>query len=497
MNVGQAYIEKIEAAESVFDMAVICYKILADKIEDPVAFISKYVDESEEGVSLEYGNPNYKSLRFFAEKVSDRLEKYSELDFPRQKSDIVNWIKELSLEAFLEEEKNQLSVVFTLLSVIDGLVPLWTERGIKGKGPLNQGKSKEDCYAYLTCRKSIHEPLIQKIGRERKANGDFGETLDNLLFIRKEELPKGSMPPEICSLTRKNVEFPSCVTIAVLTGLSGCHFKQKRTYGSTRIIEYIQEIQTDLAEKIWKKVQKAIKKGAEFIILPEFCVSEEIRKYISERLLSYKLNESEKSKLIAVFPGSTWIETNDNVQFIMDAWGREKGQYYKNTPFRKRKKDESGYQFCEGLTHPGYRTSLLRIEGLGYILPATCRDVIDGPYTCYYVSRFHPAFLFVPAWSTSGQAFVQPLKRYAMDYYTNSVLCNGCGALKKKTSIAGGAVIPAKDKTVASGHFKEIKMTQTQSEGCAKECDKLCSYMLKIDFAGSDTVRRCISCRKY
>lgn len=83
MNVGQAYIEKIEAAESVFDMAVICYKILADKIEDPVAFISKYVDESEEGVSLEYGNPNYKSLRFFAEKVSDRLEKYSELDFPR------------------------------------------------------------------------------------------------------------------------------------------------------------------------------------------------------------------------------------------------------------------------------------------------------------------------------------------------------------------------------------------------------------------------------
>lgn len=500
MKVGQTYIKKIAAAESVFDMAVICYKMLEDEIENPIVFISQYIDESDMEANPGCGNPNFKLLQSFSEQVGERLEKYSELDFPQQKNDIVDWMRALSLEAFLEEGKNQLSVVFTLLSTIDSLIPVWTGRGIitMGKTPLNRGKSGRFYYAYLTCRKCIHDVYVQNIGRERRANGDFGETLDNLLFIKKAELPRKAMPPEVYFLTRGEMDSPSCVTVAIITGLSGYHFKITRTYGSTRIIEYIPESQMELAEKVWEKMRKAIENGAEFIILPEFCASKEMIGLISEKLLAYKSNEKVKSKLIAVFPGSTWTETNDNVQFILDAWGRGKGQYYKNTPYRKRKEGVNGYQFCEGLTNPGYRTSLLCIEGLGYILPATCRDVIDGSYTGYFASRFHPAFLFVPAWSTSGRAFVQPLKRYAMDYYTSSVLCNACGALKRKTSIVGGAVMPVKDKTVASGYFREIKMSEASAKGCTGECDKLCSYLLKIDYADNDVAaRNSISYQKY
>lgn len=47
MKVGQTYIKKIAAAESVFDMAVICYKMLEDEIANPIVFISQYIDESE------------------------------------------------------------------------------------------------------------------------------------------------------------------------------------------------------------------------------------------------------------------------------------------------------------------------------------------------------------------------------------------------------------------------------------------------------------------
>lgn len=367
-----------------------------------------------------------------------------------------------------------------------------------GKAPLNRGRSRQYCCAYLMYRNCIHEALIQKIGRERKANGDFGETLDHLLFIKKEELPQNAMPPEVCLLTREKKFNFSYVTIAIITGLTGHHFKEIRTHGSTRIIEYIPEIQIELAEMIWRKMRKAIESGAEFIILPEFCVSEKILEFISEKLFAYKLGEKEKSKLIAVFLGSTWTEANNNVQFILDAWGRRKGQYYKNTPYRKRNKGGKGYQFSEGLVNPGYRTSLLYVEGLGYILPATCRDVIDGVYTGYFVSRFHPTLLFVPAWSTSGRAFVQPLKRYAMDYYTSAVLCNACGALKRKTSIVGGVAMPVKDRTVASGYFREIKMSELSAKSCGKECGRLCGYLLEIDYSDNDIAAGCrISYRKY
>lgn len=497
MKIAQIYINKIASAESVFDMAVICYKILEDKISNPVAFISQYIDEGDEEVCLEFKNPNFKRLQDFSVKVAERLEKYSELDFPQQRSDIVHWMHTISLEAFLEEEKNQLSIVFILLTIIDSLVPVWIQRGIitMGKSLLNRGKSRRYCYAYLTYRQCIHETLMQNIGRERKANGDFGETLDNLLFIKKDELPKKAMPPEVSFLTRRNNVSSFCVTVAIITGLSGYHFKITRTHGSTRIIEYIPEIQIELAGKVWGKMQKAIENGAEFIILPEFCVSEGMLGFIKQKLLEYKAYE--KSNLIAVFPGSTWTETNDNVQFILDAWGRERGQYYKNMPYRKRKKNVGGYQFCEGLANPGYRTSLLCIEGLGYILPATCRDVIDGIYTNYFASRFHPTFLFVPAWSASGRAFVQPLKRYAMDYYTSSVLCNACGALKRKTGIVGGAVVPVKDKTVASGYFREIKMSETSAKNCNRRCDKLCGHILEIDYSDKDAVGCRISYHKY
>lgn len=498
MNVEQKYINKIADAESLFDMAVICYKILEDEIPNPVAFISQYIDESDEKGHQEFENPNYRKLRSFSNRVSEKLEKYSEFDFLTQKNDIVNLMKGIFLSNFLEEKENQLSVIFTLLSTIDSLVPFWNKNDIMGRDSLNRGKSRKNYFVYLACEECIHDALIQEIGRERKREGDFGETLNNLLFIKKEKLPKGAMAPEVCLLSRKNSNDPSHMKIAVITGILGDHFKIKRIHGSTRVIEYVPEVQYELAERIWRKMRTAIKNGAEFVILPEFCVSEEILSYIKRELLEWKQKEKESSNLIAVFPGSTWIDTNDNVQFILNAWGKEIGQYYKNTPFRKRKSGAGGYLSCEGLTYPGYRTSLLRIEKVGYILPATCRDVIDGEYTSYFISKFHPSFLFVPAWSTSGHSFEQPLKRFAMDYYTNSILCNGCGALKQKTSVVGGAVIPTKNKTVAAGYFREIKQTATMAKGCVKGCDKLCSYMLEIDFGcGSTSASSRISCRKY
>ena len=494
MNVDCTYIQQISEAETVFDMAAVCYKILEEEIINPVGFISRYIDESE---TRSQENPNCRALVSFSDFISERLEKYSELDFPKHKGEIVCRMRETTLAAFQEDKENQLTVVFMLLSTIDSLVPFWEEAIKSERVSLNKGKSRDTYLVYLSCRRCIHKELVQEIGRERKSVGDFGETLDNLLFLKRQDLPKGARAPEVSFLFRKAGETVHA-KIAIIPGIQGTHFKIEKIGGSTEVIRYINELQIKSAERIWSKMQTAIQCGTEFIILPEFCVSEEILIYLKKKLSEHMQQDKGTSKLIAVFPGSTWIQPDDNVQFILDAWGREIGRYYKNTPFRKKKRGKKGYERCEGLTHPGHETSLLRVEGIGHILPATCRDVIDGKYTEYLIRKFLPAFLFVPAWSSSGSSFERPLKELAADYFTSSVLCNSCGALCKKTSVMGGAAVPCKNRTVAAGHFRKVQKTELMAEKCRKDCGEFCSYILDINFGQevASSAKR-ISCRKY
>lgn len=484
MKVSEKYIEQIACSETIFDMAAVCYKILEEEISNPVLFISQYIDEGiedSESLGCVKRNTNNILLRDFADKLSVLLEEYSQCDFLQRKQQILEWIREVKLEVFLADIENQLSVVFTLLSVIDSLVPHWDRRRMAGQSALNIGKSRESYLVYMAASENIHDEMMRKIGRERKSEGDFGETLNNLLFIKREVIPEKGKIPEVCMLSRTNRSKKYCVKVAVITGVTGEHFKAVKSVGSTKIIEYKEGMQKKVSHCLWNKMKTAIRQGAEFIVFPEFCVSEEILTYIMRELAAWKKTR-ETSDLVAVFLGTTWIRGNDNVLYILDAWGRRIGIHYKNTLYRKKNKEGKGYEIAEGIANPGYCTSLLWIDEIGYVLPAICRDVIDSEYTRCLVKKFKPAFLMVPAWSGSGSSFIQPLEEYAADYYINSVLCNGCGALKGNADIVGGSAIPGKRGTVPRGNFKAIKKPVGQKGSCIENCGEYCGYMLEMDF---------------
>lgn len=483
IKVGEEYIRQVADSETVFDMAAICYKILEDEISNPIKFISEYMDES---ILHGVGNPNYQKLRKFSDKVCERLERYSELEFPNQRSYIIALLEELILEPFQKDTENQLSVIYTLLSTIDSMVPFWNGLRIAERTPLNRGKSRNTHFVYLAAERLLHEKLILKIGRERKGSADFGEGFSHLLFLKKEMLPKKAQAPEVCFLPCRKRNRHFCLKIAMITGVKGSHFKTLWDVGTSKVIEYIEGAQEKTAKSLWRKMEMAIRQGAEFIILPEFSVSEEILKYIKKKLAERKKKENIPSDLIAVFPGSTWITSkkneHDNVQIILDAWGTEIGRYYKNAPFRKKSNSRKGYESSEGMSNPGLYTSIFEVEGVGYVLPATCRDVIDGGYTDYLVRKFCPTLLMIPAWSSSGSSFERPLKAYAADYFSNSVFCNGCGALSGNASIVGGAAVLGKKGTVAVGQFETVKKPDLWKENCGKECDRYCGYLLEINF---------------
>ncbi len=159
MNVDCTYIQQISEAETVFDMAAVCYKILEEEIINPVGFISRYIDESE---TRSQENPNCRALVSFSDFISERLEKYLELDFPKHKGEIVCRMRETTLAAFQEDKENQLTVVFMLLSTIDSLVPFWEEAIKSERVSLNKGKSRDTYLVYLSCRRCIHKELVQE-----------------------------------------------------------------------------------------------------------------------------------------------------------------------------------------------------------------------------------------------------------------------------------------------------------------------------------------------
>lgn len=475
VTVEDRYLTKLKKAETVFDMAAICYDILTQELNNPAGFISEYIDEGvvEENVK---SNPNIPLLTEFAYDVAELLENYPKSTFQEKKQKIIDKMQRIELVAFGQKKENILSAVFTLLSAIDSVIPMWNLIQWGDRQPLNKGDSLRKYIVYPT-GECIHEELIQKIGRERKTVPGIDENLNNLIILDRKRLPKKAELPKLNYLERKS-EDEKVIKIAIIAGIDGQHFTTKRTIGSREQIVYKEEMQEQTGELICQKMHRAIENGAEFIVLPEFCTGNEILNMIKAKLGDWKRDESLQSKLIAVFPGSTWTDENDNVQFLLDAGGRNIGQYYKTVPFRKRKrgKENKGYEITEALEHPGCRSTFLYVNGVGYVLPATCRDVIDGVYTDYYVEKFTPTVLLIPAWSASGGSFEKPLKRYAADYFTNSVFCNGCGALKKQSTIIGGATVIGKKKTAASGAYESIK----KPTECTQPCNKMCSYVLEI-----------------
>ena len=181
MKIDMKYIRQIAKSETIFDMAAICYGILEKEIANPILFISQYLDEDG---AAEFNNPNSKKLREFSDSVGIKLEEYSEFEFDQNSKYIVELLQKLELQNFMEKKKNQLSVLFTLLSTIDSLVPFWRKQNIVESGPLNRGNSQKTHLVYLASNRNLHEEMIQKIGRERKSSGGIGETLKYLIFLK-------------------------------------------------------------------------------------------------------------------------------------------------------------------------------------------------------------------------------------------------------------------------------------------------------------------------
>lgn len=471
--------EYLLKTNNIYDLIAVCFGLLCDEVSNHQAFIGEYLSEGEGNEN----NPNIETLNQFAEEIMEIVSEYEMANYVEIRKRILEAIAELELIDYQDELQNRLTVVYHIISAIDALAMTWEMHWTQASlGPLNtSGQTKYS--VYFSPRDTIHSQYVEGVGRDRIGSSDFFEHFKSFRFVDERKWKKGISIPQI-QLVRFSKEQAQYfrevpkIKIAVLPVACKKNFEFVEKRGAGVKVDYATVEQDILGEYVCQCISTAIEQGAHIIILPEYTVSPEISEKIKECLEKVHREKWREIELLLVFAGSTWTKDDNNVMQIFDTMGNIVGEYYKYSPFTKRDGESQGFSSYEAIANPGKICNLVAIEQIGIILPAICRDVIDGEYTEEIAKMLLPTLVAIAAWSPSVASFEPRLAELANKYFSNAVLCNACSAIKREKEIIGSASIVSKKESIAGNMIGELKR-----ENCVEVCgSKPCIYFLEYDF---------------
>lgn len=490
MKLESSLLGRWEKCKSDFDMAAFCYDYIIRNIGSlsESVFISSYMDA---GKKTSLSNPNLKTLWKLENDIKDIL--YNNLDPDVQVKLVFDGL-EKAVECLLPfgEERINLSSVF--MAVLIG-IDLYTSARVTEKyqfssnGPLNHPERAESL-VYLKNNTSMLNAIRDRYRfRKEVDSGGIGDTLTVLILIKKSDLFSQCEYPRVTPLhihegrvkLRNQLYRQKKLKIAILPDNKPKCFKfdENSTPGSTFRVRYMPGQEKEIQRHCdWLRM--VVESGANLVIFPEFFISPEILAGMKDWMVN-NADESwmKQSALIAVCAGTTWDEQDNNIMHLIDWQGIELGTYYKYSPFRALPPDaetSDTYGMCEYLTTPGKKSILIDIDFIGRILPAICRDVIDGSFTERLVKNFRPFMLVTSAYSSSVASFNRHYSSYASRYYVTSILCNACDAAKG--SALNLCSVPVKEKS-DMGCFTE-KINKCNS--WESDCPESCYIMLELNF---------------
>lgn len=494
----EAVREKWNDCQDKFDMAAVCYDEICKRLggASQSVFLAEYFDRDKTGGNE---NPNLKRLR----KLSNEIRKilYDEPDPEEQRKQVWTRLEQewMLLRPHGTKEHNEASVFWAVLCGIDLDVADRKKRGhqFPEQRPLNR-REEAECLVYLKVENQLLERFTKKYTfRKKTSEGGFRDSLAGLIFVDKSKLPSGCGYPSVISVGRhegrkhiyEGLDREQTVRIALIPGRRPRQFSfdEKKTPGSTFCVVYPEGQEKEM-ELYCRRIRQAVKAGAHFVFFSEYSISpqmlEQIKTWLCDEHGKAWLKES---SLLAVFAGTTWeedaeTEGHNNVMHVLNWRGTEVGTYNKYSPFTKMPTAdaEDTYEMCEHLTNPGERICLFDMEGMGRIVPAVCRDVIDDVLPRRLVEQFNPFLMMVTAYSSSVAMFKRTLESYASEFYVSSVLCNSCDAVRR---VSNGdldlCVVPEKVKTAMRAHIKVIRQCRRLNE----VCEDSCCILLKLDFS--------------
>lgn len=446
-------------------------------------------------------------------------------DFGELNSKLLSMIRAFSCPRSFDRNTAIAIAAFYLIEALDSYVYIslqymseFGEWSRDGYGPMNQGTSKRKCLVYLKMHRTFLSGAYKnkRDGFRTPLNGEgLGDIFPTIQIVDKYKLTSQAGIPRIVPVKpsddiknaiAKNGRFR--IAAIPFIGFDSFRFHEvgtaepcpPRVVPKGRFyVEYPQELEEENIRLITQLLELSIQKGANIIVFPEFIMSRSMRESIIQCLS--RMGSSRQSQLVLVFAGTTYEFTphgkGNNVLYVINARGSEIARYYKYSPFCKDNRpdapsakigDDSPFYFesLELLSDPGKECALFDVEGIGRILPAICRDVVDGEYTSGLVKIFSPHLLLIPAWSSSVASFDTYLSHYANTIHTASLLCNCCDAVTaddadEAPTPIGRFCLPEKVGTIMNACPKSI----CRPAGCRDRCREQggCVVMIDIDFS--------------
>ena len=512
-----------------FEAIGLCYQELRYYIPDvDVSFALKAMDRPRR-ISGQIGMERLNALRENLCRVAQNSQMRQGSDFFALASELLSMLQHFEYPDDMEQKECIGIGLYYLLTALDEYVKLGLQRaeeyGEANKiSPLNHGKSLESCQVHWNKNNSFLSGAYKpgKAGfRTPLTACELGDMFQSFQIIETVSLAqfRQKMQPNIirvplCTTSRDAIQKKKMIRIASIPFIGfdtfGFHEvdsefpcpPEKEPEGEF-YIEYPQEEENSI-RLVVSLVDLAIEQGANLIVLPEFVISPRMRKAIAKCLYEKR----KTSQVILVFAGTTYewdpsTQKGNNVLHILNNRGKEVGTYYKYSRFLTKlqggfheavgemPKEEvtAGLVFkhMERLSDPGKICTLFDVEKIGRILPAVCRDIVDGKYTSGLVNLFRPNIVLAPAWSRSVVSFDTFLKQYANTTHTASLLCNCCNAVsvsqpphegEKET---GRFCIPRKEKSAMDAKIQPI----SRPAECLVRCREQggCVVFIDVDFS--------------
>lgn len=533
MDLQDSFVDDLIQAEDEYEVMALCYNKLLEYTRDTdVLFVAK-IEHLESDVELNSFAQTFEELRQTIISYSEEINVHFGSDgtgFDTFKDRLI-----IALSSFpCPKEINigrWLSIcLFYVLEALDSYIDknlASVRSNYRTFGPLNRGRSKTCCLVYLHERESFLSAAYAEGYdgfRRPLRNTRIGSLFHAVLLIPYQQ---DSIVPQITPVflddhckqvlnERKAVKIASVPYIGFdtfsfheLTKIDPC--APGEMPDGPFYIDYDKE--EDNVQRVIVLLQSAINGNANIIVFPEFIMSPKMFNGIKNYLK--KLGSAQKSDLFLVLAGTSYeweSEKGNNILHILNANGVEIGSYYKHSPFliqaeekihgalfhppkspdlqaqpeqeTKLHKQRRYLGNCEILSDPGKKCTLIDVDVVGRILPAICRDVIDGR-TESLANLFVPSFLMVPAWSQSITSFDTRFLTLANTIHTVSLLCNCCNAVKgTDKKVTGKIAVPQKRGTKMDALLQEI----TRDKDCTHFCQNHggCVVQVEISFAKSN-----------
>ena len=534
MDLQDSFVDDLIQAEDEYEVMALCYSKLLEYTHDSDVWLVAKIEHLESDAQFKPYAQEFEKLRQTIISYSQEINVHFGFDgtgFDTFKDRLIIALSSFPCPEQINIDRWLPVCLFYVLEALDSYIDKnldLVRSDYRTFGPLNRGRSKTCCLVYLHERESfLSSAYAEGYGGFRRPlrNTRIGSLFHAVLLIpfKQDSIVPQITPVFLNDHCKQVLNEKKAVNIASVPyiGFDTFSFHELSSINPCApgqipngpfYIDYDKEEEDDVQRAI-ALLQSAINGNANIIVFPEFIMSPKMFKGIKNHLK--KLDSAQKSNLFLVLAGTCYHwdkEKGNNILHILNANGVEIGSYYKHSPFLMQAeekihgallqpKEEADLQAqpeqetnshrqrrylenCEILSDPGKECTIIDVDVVGRILPAICRDVIDGQ-TVSLSNLFVPSFLVVPAWSQSITSFDTRFLTLANTIHTVSLLCNCCNAVKGiDKKVTGKIVVPQKQGTRMDALPQDI----TRVKDCTLFCQNHggCVVQVEISFAKSN-----------